>query len=90
MTVKVQSSHGKKINNRSEAAIGYVRVSTDEQASSGLGLESQRRVIEGEASAHGWHLADLIADEGLSAKSSAAVQDCLGALQCSKPEMHQS
>ena len=59
----------KKANRRSTAAIGYVRVSTDEQASSGLGLESQRRVIEAEASSHGWDLAEVVGDEGLSAKS---------------------
>ena len=48
--------------------IGYLRVSTEEQANSGLGLEAQRDTIQRYADAHGW---DVIwyADEGLSAKS---------------------
>jgi len=48
--------------------IGYLRVSTEEQASSGLGLEAQRDTIQRYAAAHSW---DVIwyADEGLSAKS---------------------
>lgn len=48
--------------------IGYLRVSTEEQATSGLGLDAQRDTIQRYADAHGW---DLIwhADEGLSAKS---------------------
>ncbi|RZU30469.1 recombinase family protein [Blastococcus saxobsidens] len=48
-------------------AIGYVRVSTDEQVSSGLGLAAQRAAIEAEAGRRGWDL-DVLADEGLSAK----------------------
>jgi DNA invertase Pin-like site-specific DNA recombinase len=48
--------------------IGYLRVSTEEQANSGLGLDAQRDTIQRYADAHGW---DLIwhVDEGLSAKS---------------------
>lgn len=48
--------------------IGYLRVSTEEQATSGLGLSAQRDTIQRYADAHGW---DVIwyADEGLSAKS---------------------
>lgn len=48
--------------------IGYLRVSTEEQANSGLGLGAQRETIQRYADAHGW---DVIwyADEGLSAKS---------------------
>jgi DNA invertase Pin-like site-specific DNA recombinase len=74
----------KKASNRSAAAIGYVRVSTDEQANSGLGLASQRKVVEAEASAHGWRLADVIADEGLSAKSVSSrpgLSRCLAMLE---------
>jgi DNA invertase Pin-like site-specific DNA recombinase len=48
-------------------AIGYVRVSTDEQVVSGLGLAAQRAAIESEAGRRGWDL-DVIADEGRSAK----------------------
>lgn len=48
--------------------IGYLRVSTEEQTTSGLGLEAQRETITRYADAHGW---DVIwyEDAGLSAKS---------------------
>lgn len=45
--------------------LGYIRVSTDEQARSGLGLGAQRQVIEAEAARHGW-TAEHVADEGVS------------------------
>lgn len=48
--------------------IGYLRVSTEEQASSGLGLEAQRETIQRYADAHGWEVTWYV-DEGLSAKS---------------------
>jgi DNA invertase Pin-like site-specific DNA recombinase len=53
--------------------IGYLRVSTEEQANSGLGLEAQRDTIQRYADAHGWELT-WYADEGLSAKSLARPQ----------------
>ncbi|WP_308491296.1 recombinase family protein [Microbacterium terrisoli] len=48
--------------------IGYLRVSTEDQASSGLGLQAQRDTIRAYADRHGWDIA-WYADEGLSAKS---------------------
>lgn len=48
--------------------IGYLRVSTEEQAASGLGLEAQRDTILRYADAHGWDIV-WYADEGLSAKT---------------------
>lgn len=48
--------------------IGYLRVSTEEQANSGLGLEAQRETIQRYADAHGWDVIWYV-DEGLSAKS---------------------
>lgn len=48
--------------------IGYLRVSTEEQANSGLGLEAQRETIQRYADAHGWEVA-WHEDAGLSAKS---------------------
>ena len=45
---------------------GYIRVSTDEQASSGLGLDAQRATLEAEAGRRGWELVEVIADEGVS------------------------
>ena len=50
-------------------AIGYVRVSTDEQADSQLGLEAQRAAITEEAARRGWHLVDIVEDAGFSGKS---------------------
>lgn len=48
--------------------IGYLRVSTEEQASSGLGLEGQRETIQRYADAQGWDVV-WYEDAGLSAKS---------------------
>ncbi len=47
-------------------AIGYIRVSTDEQAASGLGLADQRQRITAYAAMRGLELVDIIADEGVS------------------------
>lgn len=47
--------------------IGYCRVSTDEQAASGLSLDSQRERIAAYCAARGWVLADVIVDAGASA-----------------------
>ena len=48
--------------------IGYLRVSTEEQANSGLGMEAQRETIQRYADAHNWEVV-WYADAGLSAKS---------------------
>ncbi len=50
-------------------AIGYVRVSTDEQAKSGLGLEAQITKIKAYAELFDIELTEIIADEGLSGKT---------------------
>lgn len=47
-------------------AIGYIRVSTTEQAVSGLGLAAQRTAIEAECARRGWTLVGIEADEGVS------------------------
>jgi len=47
--------------------LGYVRVSTDEQARSGLGLEAQEAALRSEAERRGWELV-IFRDEGASGK----------------------
>jgi DNA invertase Pin-like site-specific DNA recombinase len=47
-------------------ALGYLRVSTDAQADSGLGLDAQRAAISAAAARLGLPLADTFTDAGLS------------------------
>ncbi len=49
--------------------VGYVRVSTQEQADSGAGLAAQRAAIEAECRRRGWVLVTILEDAGVSAKS---------------------
>lgn len=56
-------------------AIGYVRVSTDEQAGSGLGLAAQRAAIEAEAARRGWDLMEIVGED---AGASSATLDRVG------------
>lgn len=49
--------------------VGYVRVSTDEQAVSGLGLAAQRAAIEAECARRGWTLLTIHEDPGVSGKT---------------------
>lgn len=48
-------------------AVGYVRVSTADQAREGWSLDAQRRRIAAFCEAKGWPLAEIYADEGISA-----------------------
>src|ERR1022692_4719837 len=48
--------------------VGYVRVSTDEQAVSGLGLAAQRAAIEAECTRRGWTLV-AVHEDALSGKN---------------------
>ncbi len=50
-------------------AIAYTRVSTEEQAASGLGLESQTEQVTSEIQRRGWDLTATLSDNGYSAKS---------------------
>lgn len=53
----------------SHTVIGYARVSTDEQAASGLSIEAQRARIRAYCEARGWTLADVVIDAGFSAST---------------------
>ena len=48
-------------------AISYIRVSSEEQADSGLGLEAQRQRIAAYCTMKGLHLAEEFEDAGISA-----------------------
>jgi DNA invertase Pin-like site-specific DNA recombinase len=48
-------------------AIGYIRVSSEEQADSGLGLEAQRQRITAYCTMKGLRLAEVFVDPGISA-----------------------
>ena len=48
--------------------IGYVRVSTEDQAGNGISLDAQRHRIEAYCAAHGLTLARVEQDAGISAK----------------------
>ena len=56
-------AHQHVIGNRE---LGYLRVSTDSQADSGLGLDAQRVSIETAAGRHGLIVADTFTDAGIS------------------------
>jgi DNA invertase Pin-like site-specific DNA recombinase len=51
-----------------KAAVGYVRVSTEEQAREGVSLDAQRGKVEAYCRLHGLALAHVWADEGRSGK----------------------
>ena len=52
-----------------ERVIGYIRVSTAEQAGSGLGLDAQRAQIASESERKGWTVVEVYVDAGGSGKS---------------------
>src|SRR5215472_13870324 len=50
-------------------AIGYIRVSTDQQAGRGISIEAQRERVRAMATVQAAELLDVIVDGGESAKS---------------------
>lgn len=66
-------------------AIGYARVSTDQQRESGLGLDAQRAAVQQTAARLGLRLADVYVDAGLSGSLGVddrpALADALNALR---------
>jgi DNA invertase Pin-like site-specific DNA recombinase len=67
--------------------LGYVRVSTDEQANSRLGLNAQRVAIAQACIERGWELVEIIEDAGYSAKNldRPGIQRALGMLEGREP-----
>lgn len=61
--------YARLMKKRSDKVIGYLRVSTEEQAVSGLGLADQRSVIAIEAARRNWQHIEFVSDEGFSAKN---------------------
>jgi len=52
-----------------KSAVGYIRVSTEEQVKQGISLANQKAKIEAFATAKGWALTRIYRDEGKSGKS---------------------
>jgi DNA invertase Pin-like site-specific DNA recombinase len=48
--------------------IGYVRVSTNEQAEKGVSLAAQEQKIRGQCKLKGWQCVEVVRDDGYSAK----------------------
>ena len=77
-------------DNSAQSAVGYVRVSTEEQATEGVSLDVQRARIADHCRLHEHRLVDVHADEGRSAKRTdnrpglatalAQACDCAGVL----------
>ena len=67
--------------------VAYLRVSTDEQVQSGLGLEAQRAAVEDEAARRGWSVAWEV-DEGVSGKlrNRPALDRALGRLKAGEAQ----
>jgi DNA invertase Pin-like site-specific DNA recombinase len=59
----------KEGGNKEMKVIGYVRVSTEEQALSGVSLDAQEQRIRAYCHAKDWTLTEVVRDEGLSAKN---------------------
>jgi len=55
----------------SNLAVGYIRVSTEEQALEGVSLDAQRSKIEAWSTAHGFSLIGICEDAGISGSSAA-------------------
>jgi len=62
-------------------AVGYTRVSTDEQANSGAGLAAQTQAITSECARRGWELLEVCEDAGVSGKSMKRRPGLLSALR---------
>ena len=64
-------------------AIGYVRVSTEEQATEGLSLEAQKERLAAYCHAQGWRLVAVFEDAGVSASTlrRSGLEEALAAVE---------
>lgn len=65
-------------------AVGYLRVSTAEQADSGAGLAAQRTAVEAEAQRRGWVITEIYVDAAFSGKVIAGREALAHALDAVK------
>ena len=56
-------------------AVGYIRVSTEEQATEGVSLEAQELALRAYAAMRGFELVELVRDEGVSAGKALAARE---------------
>lgn len=75
------ADRNRRISARTRVVVGYVRVSTEEQADSGAGLEAQRAAIRAEADRRGWDLLTIHEDAGASGRSVVGRQGLASALE---------
>jgi len=68
------------MHRRRRAVVLYLRVSTSEQAVSGLGIEAQRATAQSYAERKGLKIVDEFCDQGISAKSLSGRPGALAAL----------
>lgn len=73
--------HRKRAARERPVAIGYGRVSTDQQVNSGLGLGDQERRIREECERRGWELLEIAIDPGLSGREMRKRPALLAALE---------
>jgi len=76
------------LRHRPPKALGYLRVSTEEQADSRAGLDAQRAALEEEARDRGWDL-ELVEDAGYSARDldRPALTEALARLDAHKADV---
>lgn len=69
-------------------AIGYIRVSTEEQATDGVSLQAQREKVEAYAKLYDLELVEVVVDAGASAKTldRAGLDRALGMLRTGKAD----
>jgi len=64
--IKKHKARQKEQDDKAQVAVGYIRVSTEDQAKRGHGLEGQEHAIRAFAESQGYELLDIVRDEGIS------------------------